>query len=261
MASRRRPGRRVQAARHGRGQRSIRLGEIHQGAVSSSTEPADIALEVETPGGRTSVLQSARSAPERVRGEEVATNVFAGRGACSGAMTKSAAGEDDRAYCAIPGSTRWRCATRLPILPRPIFSTGSRSGPRSRTSARYPDRCRPGESSPGRSEIDSCVCSIVRRTTGARGGRLLRNRSRRACPPRWAQISKPTRMRRLADRQTRALHCRGRNERSSSCPRVPMQLLAAAAAQACVWSARPLAEGKLGDSSVDIRRFIVMVIR
>jgi hypothetical protein len=62
-------------------------GETHR-AKFRVDEPADIAMEVETPA----------SAPPFVNpivrllnssGEEVATNIFTGRGACSGALTKS----------------------------------------------------------------------------------------------------------------------------------------------------------------------------
>jgi hypothetical protein len=52
------------------------------------TEPRDIAIEVETPGIAPPYFNPIVRLLDS-RGEEVATNVMAGRGACSGALTKS----------------------------------------------------------------------------------------------------------------------------------------------------------------------------
>jgi hypothetical protein len=63
-------------------------GETHR-ARFELTEPGDIALEVETPAAAPPFFNPLVRLLN-ASGEEVATNVFAGRGACSGAMTKSA---------------------------------------------------------------------------------------------------------------------------------------------------------------------------
>src|SRR5581483_7974758 len=62
-------------------------GEIHRGRFHLET-PADIAIEIETPAAAPPYFNPIFRLLDPA-GEEVASNIFAGKGACSGAMTKA----------------------------------------------------------------------------------------------------------------------------------------------------------------------------
>jgi hypothetical protein len=78
--------RRIQDPRHAEGTLA-QPGETHR-ARFHLDKPADIAIEIEAPAAAppyfTPIFRLLNPA-----GEEVASNIFAGKGACTGAMTKS----------------------------------------------------------------------------------------------------------------------------------------------------------------------------